>query len=312
MRKAKSVAIIGACNFGAEDLYSLLTDGGIDELILVDDVDGISNELNSILHSMPIGRTVKIRQGTSKDAACSDIVVLANAVRTSQDKSLYDSLVGNAIQVHNTADELRLNGFKSVLIVAVEPVDLLAKVALNASRIPARQVIGSGRSSGEYFDAAEKRYVSAAVWCAARRSAVSSIENCDPNCPGFDSMLVEDRAKPVAAAREITFGQLFSVGSCIPVICRSILKSERTILPVSAYLTGQYGISNVFMNQPCVISGSGVEKVIELKIEPEERLALASSAAKLRRFEDDLNRSIEVKKPEKLYENNARYRRVGT
>lgn len=312
MQKAQSVAIIGASSFDADDLYSLLIGEAVDELILVDSDALLLEKLNDLLISVPIAREVKIREGNRSDAALAAVVVLANAIPTLPNETRRQNFFRNALQVHRTAEELRINGFRSVLIVAIEPVDLLAKVALNASRIPARQVIGSGRSAAEFLDSGEAVLSPNAVWCAARKSSVSSIENCDPNCPGFGEMLMEDKRKPVAITRETIFGQLFSVGTCIPVICRSVLRKERTILPVSAYLTGQYGISNVFLNQPCVISGGGVEKIIELKIDPAEKLALGSTAERLRSLEDEIYRSSGMKNSEENNEDITLYRRVGT
>jgi L-lactate dehydrogenase len=66
-------------------------------------------------------------------------------------------------------------------------------------------------------------------------------------------------------------------------ICEAILRDERTVLPVSTRLTGQYGIEGVYLSLPCVVGRDGVERVIEIPLDERERAGLRASADILRR-----------------------------
>jgi L-lactate dehydrogenase len=75
----------------------------------------------------------------------------------------------------------------------------------------------------------------------------------------------------------------FAIASCVTRICEAIMRDEHTVLPVSTMLKGQYGISDVYLSLPCVVGRRGVERIIELPLDEEERAGLRASAEVLRR-----------------------------
>jgi malate dehydrogenase len=62
----------------------------------------------------------------------------------------------------------------------------------------------------------------------------------------------------------------------------SILLDKRRVLPCAAYLEGEYGIDGIFMGVPCVLGARGLEKVLEIELDEEERAALMKSADAVR------------------------------
>ena len=58
----------------------------------------------------------------------------------------------------------------------------------------------------------------------------------------------------------------------------SILNDKHQILPCAAYLQGEYGIHDLFVGVPCQLGACGLEKIIEIKLTPEEQAALKKSA----------------------------------
>ncbi|HYO63135.1 MAG TPA: L-lactate dehydrogenase, partial [Pyrinomonadaceae bacterium] len=75
----------------------------------------------------------------------------------------------------------------------------------------------------------------------------------------------------------------FAIASCVARICEAILRDERTVLPVSTMMRGQYGLEGVYLSLPCVVGRRGVERVIELPLDEQERAGLRASADVLRR-----------------------------
>ena len=75
----------------------------------------------------------------------------------------------------------------------------------------------------------------------------------------------------------------FAIASCVARICEAILRDEHTVLPVSTLLSGQYGLSGVYLSLPCVVGRSGVERVIEMPLDAAEHAGLHNSAGVLQR-----------------------------
>jgi L-lactate dehydrogenase len=249
-----------------------------------------------LIELIPLEFEARVRQGNIADAAASDIVVIAaNSQR--RDQESYLELLGRKVDiVRAIAGELRQLRFKGVILMSSNPVDVLANVVLEESGLPANQVIGSGMSLDHFLfgktagnlasstegDFARSKQVSVpSTWCAASSCDTTMVDNCQPNCPKFGTMLKADRRKRVVSSKKYGASPL-TVGSCIPRICEAILRDERTILPVSAMATGQYGIEGVYLNQPCIIRRGGVEDVITLSIEDEERQDLIDSSGILK------------------------------
>ena len=70
-------------------------------------------------------------------------------------------------------------------------------------------------------------------------------------------------------------------------ISKAILRDENAILPVGAALDGEYGLNDIFIGTPAVINGSGLAKVIEVKLDDREKDLMAKSAATLRQVTAD-------------------------
>ena len=81
----------------------------------------------------------------------------------------------------------------------------------------------------------------------------------------------------------------FAIASSVNRICEAILRDERTVIPVSTMMSGQYGVTGVYLSTPCVVGASGVERIIELPLSEEEKVGLHASAEVLRRTLKQLN-----------------------
>lgn len=283
------VAIMGCQDFTAENLYSLLMTGAVRELAIIDKECGETiAELFKLLESVPLGFETHVFKAEPSDAAEADVLVIGGGVRRVKGESGIDLLKRKVAKVREIAGYLKENKFGGVILVASNPVDVLANAVLEESGFSQKRVIGSGKSlrhcqlSTIYDRRGANKHlavndieqnVSRATWCAAISCCSPMIDNCQPNCPEFGKMLDADRRKPIQISGRGDRSP-FAAGACVPKICESILRDERTILPVVAMTTGQYGISGVYLNQPCIIRRGGVENIIELRLEDSERREL--------------------------------------
>jgi L-lactate dehydrogenase len=194
-------------------------------------------------------------------------------------------------------------GFDGIMLMATNPVDILAQVAQVESGLAVERVIGSGtvldtarlRSMLGEALGIEARSIHAyiigehgnseiAAWSAAHIAGVPLREYCAQHipCPDFDLLLERvRRAAPDIIERKGYTS--YAIASCIVRICEAVLGDEHTVLPVSTMTRGQYGVEGIYLSLPCVVGRLGVERIIELPLDEREREGLRASAALLQR-----------------------------
>lgn len=297
------VAIIGCGHVGATSAYSLLNSGLAREIVLVDvDPKRAEGEAMDLQHAVPLARPVSIRAGDYAEAARSSIVIVTAGVGSRPGESRLDLLGRNAVVVRELVGRLMRENFDGLLLMTTNPVDVLAQVAQSESGLPCERVIGSGtvldtaRLRGMVGAALgiEARSVHAyivgehgdseiAAWSCAQIAGVPLADYCASigACPDFDDLLRRvRRAAPDIIERK--GHTAFAIASCVTRICEAVLRDEHTILPVSIMTSGQYGIEGVYLSLPCVVGRRGVERVITLPLDENEREGLRASAEVLR------------------------------
>lgn len=296
------VAIIGCDNVGKTNAYSLLMSGVCEELVLIDkDNEKLLGELSDLLKSIPLAKPARIWAGSYADVADADIAVIAAGARAVPGEMSLDLLGRNVSIIRETIQKLKAVSFKGIILMMTNPVDILAQVALEESGFPARKVIGSGTvlnterlraifgSEIGFNPPSFHDYVignhensEVATWCAARFGSMPLVDFCDPNCPGFPAML--ERVQSVTSEDILHKGFTpVTVGSCVSRICEAILRDERAILPVSSLTGGEYGIEDVYLSLPCVVSRRGVEQIVELPLSRAEQKDLHETADLLKK-----------------------------
>jgi L-lactate dehydrogenase len=299
---ASRVSIIGCGNVGTASAYALLHNPSVRELVLLDHhSDKAEGEAMDLQHAVPLGRPMQVLAGSYRDVARSALVILTAGTAGQPGESRLDLLERNVKVVHDCVGQLKAEQFQGILLVTTNPVDVLTQVAQQASGWPSSRVIGSGT----VIDSARLRALLAAelaveaqavhgyiigehgdseiaVWSAVRIAGIPLADFPQAHkLPCYDTLLTQVRqAGPEVVARK--GNTCFAIASCVARICEAILRDEHTVLPVSALLTGQYGIDGLYLGTPCIIGASGIERVLELPLNEEERQGLLASAAVLR------------------------------
>ncbi|HEV2863986.1 MAG TPA: L-lactate dehydrogenase [Pyrinomonadaceae bacterium] len=303
--KHESVAVVGCGHVGATSAYALMASGLAREIVLVDaDPRRAEGEAMDLRQAIALSRPVDVRAGDWRDAARSSIAVIAAGVGGRPGESRLDLLGRNAIVVREVMSRLLGEGFGGVVLMTTNPVDVLSQFAQEDSGLPVERVIGSGTvldsarlraMLGEELGV-EPRSVHAhvigehgdseiAAWSSARVAGVPLREFCAAAGRGeldFDALLARvRRAAPDIIERKGYTS--YAIASCVARICEAVLRDEHSVLPVSTRLTGQYGISDVYLSLPCVVGRRGVERVVEIPLDEGELAGLRASAELLRR-----------------------------
>ncbi|HEX8142373.1 MAG TPA: L-lactate dehydrogenase [Pyrinomonadaceae bacterium] len=298
------IAIIGCGHVGASLAYALLLSGFAREIVLLDfDQRKAEGEAMDLQHAVPLSRPVRVWAGDYAEAARSNIVVITAGVGSHPGESRLDLLGRNVRVVNDCMQRLMAEGFAGILLMTTNPVDILAQVAQEVSGLEVGRVIGSGTvldtarlraMLGEALGM-EARSVHAyiigehgdseiAAWSAAHVAGVPLTDYCASyaGCPDFDDLLSRvRRAAPDIIERKGYTS--YAIASCVVRICEAVLRDEHTVLPVSTMTSGQYGVEDVYLSLPCVVGRGGVERIIELPLNEEEREGLRASAAVLQR-----------------------------
>lgn len=309
------VVLIGCEQVSGANVYSLLAgdDGAVREFVLVGEGNNrLLGEVMDLQHAVPLVDSARVWAGDYPEAGQADIAVICAGIDSlllPGGENRLDWLDGNVRLIREITRKLMSSGFEGIILMTTNPVDVLAQIALEESGFPAHKIIGSGEAFGatlaeellgeelsveasliRAYMAGERRSSNpeVATWCAAAGgpgAAPPLVDFCQPNCFGFDKMLECVRLAAAAAKEETVPRKGFNystVGSCVTRICEAILLDERAILPVSVMTSGQYGISDVYLNLPCVVGRNGAEQIVELPLSQTEREDLQASADALR------------------------------
>ncbi len=293
------ITIIGAGAVGVTCAYALVLKGTAQEIVLINrDPKKAEGEANDLQHAVPLGQPVKVSAGDYEHAADSSIVIFSAGVPSAdKEESRLELLEKNAAVLRECIGKLRVAGFNGVLLVASNPVDVLTFIAQEESGLPHSQVIGSGtvidtnrlrsllgeqlgieaRSVHGYI-IGEHGDSSVAAWSGVQVAGMSltSFPGAEV-LPSREELLrqVRDAGPEVL---ELKGNTCYAIASCIERICEAILRNERSVLTVSARLSGEYGLRDVCLSTPCILGEKGVVKVLELPLDDAERKDLAQSA----------------------------------
>ena len=137
-----------------------------------------------------------------------------------------------------------------------------------------------------------------AVWSSANVSGIDLQDYCPicDSCGSLDDLYgifdyVKNSAYEIIRDKGATF---YAIAQSTKRIITSIVNDEHTILPVSTRLEGHYGIDDLCMSVPAVVGAGGVEHVLDIPLNPEEKRRLAHSAAVLRNAIRSLDKEAAV------------------
>jgi len=296
------VAIIGAGHVGATAAYALMLRALFREIVLIDSDPALAHaEATDLSDANALARPTRIWAGTYADAATAQVAVVTAGAATHGTETRLSVASRSAAIVGRCVDALVKAGFAGVIVVAANPVDLMALLALQRSGLPATRVIGTGT----LLDTSRLRQVLARELNVAPGSVDGIVlgEHGDSELVAFSSLRVggvgmETYAAPEEGPSREVIAQTvrdagyaiiagkgytsFGVATAIVRICEAIVRDERVVLPVSTMLSGQFGITDLYLSLPCVLGASGVQKILSPQLSRDEEAALRDSATALR------------------------------
>ena len=293
------IAIIGAGHVGSTTAYALMLRALVSEIVLIDNNAALAEaEAADIADANALARPARIWAGDYADTSTAAIAVITAGAATHGAESRLSVLARSAAIMTDCVENLVRAGFAGVILVAANPVDVMAQVAYRKAGLAAGRVIGTGT----LLDSSRLRQTLAASLDVAPSTIEGLVlgEHGDSEVAAFSTVRVggltlerfgphpepDSLAKQVRDAGYHIIAEKgytsFGIATAVVQICEAIIRNERTVLPVSTLLTGEFGIADVYLSLPCILGAGGVERILVPDLSAEEQSALRRSADVIR------------------------------
>ena len=310
------VAIIGCGFVGSATAFALMESGLFRELVLVDvNMSKAEGEAMDISHGVPFAKPMKIYAGTYDDVADAAIIIITAGAAQKPGETRLQLVQKNVSIFKSIIPEISRRGFAGILLIVSNPVDILTYVAQKLSGLPENRVIGSGTVLdtarlkailGEHLEV-DNRTVDAFVigehgdselvaWSAAVVSGLALSKFCEMRGHfNHDKSEKEIQANVKDAAYEIINRKgatYYGVAMAVRRICEVIVRNEKTVLSVSSLMNGEYGIDDICLSMPAIVSSNGVENKIPIALSESEITQLMTSAKTLKSIASELDLTL--------------------
>lgn len=298
MIRRPKISVVGAGNVGASAaLY--LAERELADVALVDVVEGIpEGKALDMLQYGPVGRFDSRIVGSQDSGVMegSDVVIVTAGIARKPGMSRLDLLATNAKIIRSVAENIKKYAQNAVVVVITNPLDVMTYLMWKLTGFPAERVVGqAGILDGARFCAFIAQELNVSVEDIStlvlgghgddmlplvRYTTVSGIPLTEL-LPQDKINAMVDRARNGGAeiVKLLKTGSAYYAPAASGVqMAEAILKDKKRILACSAYLTGQYGLRDIYIGVPVILGARGVEKIIELKLTDQEKAALHNSA----------------------------------
>jgi L-lactate dehydrogenase len=309
----RKVAVVGAGAVGSTFAYALAQSGLADEIALIDKNEDLARgQILDLAHGQPFFPAVSIYLGDPSDYADAQLIVLTAGAAQQPGETRLQLLQENAAVVRAVVADVLEQNSSAVMLVVTNPVDVMTYVALHVTGWNKGRVIGSGT----VLDSARLRHMLSthcgvdvhnvhgyvlgehgdtefAAWSMTHLAGIQIDAYC-PLC-GRCADWAAERSRIEKEVRDSAYHIIdykgatsFAIGLALVRITGAILRGQNSVLTVSTLLDGEFGLKDVCLSVPCVVSALGVDRIIESTLPDREHSALSASAAILKKAAEQI------------------------
>lgn len=301
----RKVVMIGCGFVGAACCFSIMQSGLFSEMVLIDaDKAKAQGEALDISHGVPFAKPIKIFAGDYDDIKDASLVIISAGANQKPGETRLDLVKKNISIFKSIIPEIKKRDYNGILLIVANPVDILTTVAIKLSGLTENKVIGSGTvldtarlkyELGNHLNV-DSRSVHAFIigehgdseipaWSSANVSGIPLNKFCEMRgyCDHEGNMKqiaqnVKNSAYEIIEKKKATY---YGVAMAVKRICEAIVRDEKSILPVSSMMHGQYGIDGISLSMPAIVGKDGVETLVPIQLNKEETEKLQQSAKTL-------------------------------
>ncbi|MBR4483212.1 MAG: malate dehydrogenase [Paludibacteraceae bacterium] len=299
------VTVVGAGNVGATAANVLAINEVASEVVLIDIKEGLAEgKAMDIMQTAQLIGFDTVVKGVTNDysqTAGSDVVVITSGIPRKPGMTREDLIGVNAGIVKAVAKSALEYSPNCIFIIVSNPMDTMAYLTLKSLGLPRNRVIGMG---GALDSSRFKYFLSQALQCNA-----GEVEGMVIGGHGDTTMIPLARYatyKGVPASSLLSAEKLDEVvkstmvggatltgllgtsawmapGAAISFLAESIINDQKKMIPCSTYLDGEYGVKDLMIGVPIIVGKNGIEKIVELDLNDDEKAKFAASEAAVRK-----------------------------
>ncbi len=302
------ITVVGAGNVGATCAHWAAA-RGLADVVLVDVLEGMpQGKALDLMQARPIfGFNVDVVGANNYEATKgSKVVIITAGIPRKPGMSREDLINTNKNIVATVTKEVVAKSPNAFIIVVANPLDAMCYVAYKVSGFPRKRVMGMAgildTARFRCFIAMELKVaveeIQAMVLGGHGDDMVPVVSATNISGVPLTSLLSKKRIDALVERTRKGGGEIVSLlktGSAFYApaaaavqMAEAILMDQKRLVPVSAYLAGEYGLQDLFFGVPVILGAGGIEKIIPLKLSKEEAAMLQKSAAAVAKTRDDL------------------------
>lgn len=312
MPEKNKVAVIGCGFVGSACAFTLMQHSLYSEMVLIDvDRSRAEGEAMDISHGLLFAKPMNIYAGGYDDLADASMIIITAGANQKPGETRLDLVRKNTKILLSVLAEIEKRNYRGNILIVSNPVDILTRVAQRHSALPEERIFGSGTVLdtarlkyllGEHLSV-DSRSVHAfiigehgdseiPVWSSANVSGVPLHDFCEMrgHYDHDNAMLeigesVKNSAYAIIERKGATY---YGIAMAVLRICEAVVRDEKSILPVSAALHGEFGIEGATLSVPAILGKNGVEKIVPISLSESELTRLRYSADMLKSVFEDL------------------------
>lgn len=293
------VTVVGAGNVGATCANVIAEKDFVREVVLLDIKEGISEGKSlDIWQTSPINLYDTRLIGSTNDYAKtknSDVVVITSGLPRKPGMSRDDLIATNAGIVRGVTENIMKYSPNTIIIVVSNPLDVMTYCSYLTANIDSSRVFGM---AGILDTARYRAFLAEALDTSPKDiQAVLMGGHGDTMVPlpryttvagiPVTELISKDKLDAIVQRTKVGGGELvnlmgtsawYAPGAAAAQMVESIVKDQKRIFPCCAWLTGQYGLKDIYLGVPVKLGKQGIEQIIELKLTSDESALLISSA----------------------------------
>ena len=308
------VTVVGAGNVGASCAEYIAIKSIASEVVLLDIKEGFAEgkALDLMQTATTLGFDSRIKGVTNDYAAtaASDVVVITSGVPRKPGMTREELIGINAGIVQSVAESILKHSPKAIIVVVSNPMDTMTYLALKATGLPKNQIIGMG---GALDSSRFKTYLSLALDKPANdiqgmvigghgdTTMIPLTRLASYNGTPVSQHLSAEALDKVAAATMVGGATLtkllgtsawYAPGASVSYLVDSIVNDLNRMIPCSVFLDGEYGQKDICIGVPCIIGKNGLESIIDVKLNEQEKEKFTQSADAVRNMNEALKKIL--------------------
>jgi malate dehydrogenase len=304
------VTVVGAGKYGSLTAMRIAQMDLVDEVVMTDIVEGLPQGLALDMNeSRPIEkfRTLVVGTNDYADTAGSDVVVITAGLPRKPGMSRMDLLEVNAKIVKGVTEQIMAYSPEAIMIVVTNPLDHMTTLTAEVSGLPHHKVIGQ---AGMLDTARFVHFVSEATGVDVLDIEALTLGSHGPTMVPVPSLvrvggkaladvLSQDQIDAIVertrkGGSEIvallkTGSAYFAPSAAAAQMVKAVVNDAGEVMPVCAWTSGEYGVSDVYLGVPAKLSAKGVEEIVELPLTESEMEAVREASIAVKAKIDDLH-----------------------